>query len=102
VSGEGTRLKPELKAMTSATILFTVFILGGYTYYVMEHLGLAPSANPRKQSPVVFGMDSLISKSRSEEDEDDSSSGTKKNSSSLSKKSAFRQRHTISDVGGLS
>jgi NhaP-type Na+/H+ or K+/H+ antiporter len=33
-TGEGTRLKPELKAMTSATIMFTVFVLGGYTYYV--------------------------------------------------------------------
>lgn len=46
-SGEGTPLKPELKAMTSASILFTVFVLGGYTYYVMEHLGMSPS-NSRK------------------------------------------------------
>jgi NhaP-type Na+/H+ or K+/H+ antiporter len=46
-SGEGTPLKPELKAMTSASILFTVFVLGGYTFYVMEHLGMSPS-NARK------------------------------------------------------
>ena len=48
-SGEGTPLKPELKAMTSASILFTVFVLGGYTYYVMEHLGMSPS-NSRKMA----------------------------------------------------
>jgi hypothetical protein len=46
-NGEGTRLKPELKAMTSASILFTVFVLGGYTYYVMEHLGLSPNTSRR-------------------------------------------------------
>ncbi|CAJ1930383.1 unnamed protein product [Cylindrotheca closterium] len=43
VSGEGTKLKSELKAMTSACIIFTVFVLGGLTYYMMEFLGLAPS-----------------------------------------------------------
>jgi NhaP-type Na+/H+ or K+/H+ antiporter len=42
VTGEGTRLKSELKAMTSASIIFTVFILGGATFYMMEFLGLAP------------------------------------------------------------
>jgi hypothetical protein len=42
VTGEGTRLKSELKAMTSASIIFTVFIMGGGTYYMMEALGLAP------------------------------------------------------------
>lgn len=45
VSGEGTRLKSELKAMTSACILFTVFVLGGSTFYIMEYLGIAPSAS---------------------------------------------------------
>jgi NhaP-type Na+/H+ or K+/H+ antiporter len=43
VTGEGTRFKSELKAMTSATIIFTVFILGGGTYYMMDALGMAPS-----------------------------------------------------------
>uniref|UniRef100_A0A7S1Y896 Cation/H+ exchanger transmembrane domain-containing protein n=1 Tax=Grammatophora oceanica TaxID=210454 RepID=A0A7S1Y896_9STRA len=42
VTGEGSRLKPELKAMTSASIVFTVFCLGGYTYYMVDHVGLAP------------------------------------------------------------
>ena len=41
VSGQGSRIKPELKCMTSASILFTVFILGGYTYYLMERLGMS-------------------------------------------------------------
>jgi NhaP-type Na+/H+ or K+/H+ antiporter len=43
VTGQGTRFKSELKAMTSATIIFTVFILGGGTYYMMDVLGMAPS-----------------------------------------------------------
>jgi hypothetical protein len=73
VSGEGTPLKPELKAMTSASILFTVFILGGYTYYMMEYLGLAPLAagshlNARRGSSGAngshhtFELATLISK----------------------------------------
>lgn len=45
VSGEGTKLKAELKAMTSACIIFTVFVLGGLTYYMMEFLGMAPSTS---------------------------------------------------------
>jgi NhaP-type Na+/H+ or K+/H+ antiporter len=61
VSGEGTPLKPELKAMTSATILFTVFVLGGYTYYVMDRLGLAPSATSKQSTETE--LTSLISKS---------------------------------------
>lgn len=56
VTGEGTRLKPELKAMTSACIMFTVFILGGYTYYMMEALGVSPSQRKRtdlEMAPLV-------------------------------------------------
>jgi NhaP-type Na+/H+ or K+/H+ antiporter len=44
VSGEGTRFKSELKAMTSACIIFTVFFLGGGTFYMMEALGLSPKS----------------------------------------------------------
>jgi len=40
VSGQGSRMKPELKAMTSASIIFTIFILGGYTYYLLVNLGI--------------------------------------------------------------
>jgi NhaP-type Na+/H+ or K+/H+ antiporter len=44
VTGEGSRMKAELKAMTSASIIFTVFILGGCTDYIIERLGMAPSS----------------------------------------------------------
>ena len=43
-TGVGTRLKSELKAMTSASIFFTVFVLGGCTFYVMDLLDMTPSA----------------------------------------------------------
>eukprot|EP00548_Thalassiothrix_antarctica_P010659 CAMPEP_0194156550 /NCGR_PEP_ID=MMETSP0152-20130528/68749_1 /TAXON_ID=1049557 /ORGANISM="Thalassiothrix antarctica, Strain L6-D1" /LENGTH=169 /DNA_ID=CAMNT_0038864301 /DNA_START=486 /DNA_END=995 /DNA_ORIENTATION=+ len=45
VTREGSKVKSELKAMTSATIVFTVFFLGGYTYYLMQHLGMMPNDN---------------------------------------------------------
>jgi len=61
VSGEGTRLKPELKAMTSATIMFTVFILGGYTYYLMECLGVAPQQRPGGKNKPSYEMVPLVS-----------------------------------------
>merc|ERR1712071_401077 len=41
VTGHGSRLKPELKSMTSASIAFTVFVLGGSTFYLLEYLGLS-------------------------------------------------------------
>ena len=53
VTGEGTRLKPEMKAMTSACIMFTVFILGGYTYYMMESLGINPAQRRRTDSEMA-------------------------------------------------
>jgi NhaP-type Na+/H+ or K+/H+ antiporter len=53
VSGEGTRMKPELKAMTSASILFTVFVLGGYTYYLMDYLGMSKT---RKTGHEMTGL----------------------------------------------
>lgn len=60
VSGEGTRLKAELKAMTSATIMFTVFVLGGSTNYMMEHIGLAPSTYPKSSSENDMEMVALV------------------------------------------
>lgn len=53
VTGEGTRLKSELKAMTSASIIFTVFVLGGATFSMMEALGLTP--NQSKENGVGGG-----------------------------------------------
>jgi NhaP-type Na+/H+ or K+/H+ antiporter len=74
VSGEGTRLKPELKAMTSATIMFTVFILGGYTYYMMESLGLTPSPGNNKQGKAKdFEMIALVNQSDDEHSHTDNS-----------------------------
>jgi NhaP-type Na+/H+ or K+/H+ antiporter len=64
-TGEGTRLKPELKAMTSASIMFSVFLLGGSTYYMMDYLGIAPShaqhrRRASKSSPGAQEMLSLV------------------------------------------
>ena len=56
VSGEGTRLKPELKAMTSATIIFTVFVLGGYTFYLMEYMGIAPNNGRKLSESEMVGL----------------------------------------------
>ena len=54
VSGEGTRFKPELKAMTSASIMFTVFVLGGYTYYVW--VPDAVGSKPTCQCRLIFSF----------------------------------------------
>ncbi len=55
-TGEGSRYKPELKAMTSACIMFTVFVMGGYTYYLLERLGLGP-AGKHEELEMVSLMD---------------------------------------------
>jgi len=60
VSGEGTRLKSELKAMTSACIIFTVFILGGSTFYIMEALGLSPQSRSEGKLEHEMEMIRLI------------------------------------------
>jgi NhaP-type Na+/H+ or K+/H+ antiporter len=103
-SGEGTRLKPELKAMTSASIMFTVFVLGGYTYYMMQNLGIAP-ANLRSLSSNTHEMTSLINRSReSESDDEDEDVNDALDiydatpTSTPSKQTAFRrQRHSQVD-----
>lgn len=84
VTGLGSRLKPELKAMTSACIIFTVFVLGGYTYYMMERMGLAPS----KESKSIE-MKSLL--------ETPTSSGTESKTFDqvpTKQDPLFRQRHS--------
>ena len=45
----GSRLKPELKAMTSASVIFTVFVLGGATSYLMERLGYSLNKQQMQQ-----------------------------------------------------
>jgi len=64
-TGEGSRYKPELKAMTSACIVFTVFILGGYTYYLLENLGMVPV----DKEDEALEMVSLMNTSGEEDEE---------------------------------
>jgi len=52
-TGEGSRYKPELKAMTSACIMFTVFVLGGYTNFLLERLGLGPAGKDEEKIEMV-------------------------------------------------
>ena len=40
VTGEGSEYKPEMKAMTSAAIIFTVFVFGGSAHYILRRLDL--------------------------------------------------------------
>jgi hypothetical protein len=68
VAGEGTGLKSELKAMTSACILFTVFVLGGCTYYMMESLGLAPSSSGDGSGVYAEERFGLLLKQNNEEE----------------------------------
>ncbi|KAL3793744.1 hypothetical protein HJC23_013306 [Cyclotella cryptica] len=51
ITAQGSRLKPELKAMTSASIIFTVFVLGGATSYVMEKIGY--SISPKQEHDAI-------------------------------------------------
>lgn len=66
---QGSRFKPELKAMTSACIVFTVFILGGSTYYLLERLGLGPS--PKEEETVEMVSLLALSRENSLGDDDD-------------------------------
>jgi NhaP-type Na+/H+ or K+/H+ antiporter len=101
-TGEGTRLKSELKAMTSACIIFTVFVLGGSTYYLMELLGLAPS-NPNthlsatavEKEMEMIGTLSKHSRSENAENEDetqDDNGPTEKYHRDANNSTVFRQR----------
>lgn len=112
VSGEGTILKPELKAMTSASIMFTVFVLGGYTYYMMDYLGLAPQGSRRSNgsSQGAYEMAALISKVDSGDGDDNNNNNvfepkrsTEPPTNGRSKHTAFRrQRHAIPDASSPS
>eukprot|EP00980_Cylindrotheca_fusiformis_P003115 scaffold721_cov131-Cylindrotheca_fusiformis.AAC.5 len=66
-TGEGTGLKAELKAMTSACIIFTVFVLGGYTYYMMDSLGMAPSGSNPESSAGEQELVGLLSQNDEED-----------------------------------
>jgi NhaP-type Na+/H+ or K+/H+ antiporter len=103
-SGEGTRLKPELKAMTSACIMFTVFILGGYTYYIFEKLGISPTnrRSPPSNSYEVAAL--LNNKGQANDFDDDLTDNTERDTTKVDSQktlipgSAFRRpRHTQGD-----
>jgi NhaP-type Na+/H+ or K+/H+ antiporter len=47
VTKEGCEFKPVLKAMTSASIIFTMFVFGGGAYYIFPMLGIKPD-NPKE------------------------------------------------------
>jgi NhaP-type Na+/H+ and K+/H+ antiporters len=42
VTNEGTKYKGILKAMASSSILFTLFVMGGSSFYILKHLGIKP------------------------------------------------------------
>ena len=60
-------MKSELKAMTSASIIFTVFILGGLTFYMMDSLGLAPQTTTGNKAQRETEMVSLLAKSSTDD-----------------------------------
>jgi len=68
-TGYGTRFKAELKAMTSASIIFTVFILGGSTFYAMEHLGMTMNKNDDGKGEDGTASLAMIPNKKNEEDE---------------------------------
>lgn len=41
VTGVGSKAKPLLKAMTSCSIIFTIFVLGGGAYYILKWLDIS-------------------------------------------------------------
>ena len=78
ITGQGSKFKPELKAMTSACIVFTVFVLGGYTYYLLERLGIGFSGDGKdidaNSDSDIMEMESLTKASPSGDDNDKKSS----------------------------
>jgi len=46
VTGEGSEYKGEMKAMTSASIIFTVFLFGGSAYYILRRLDIKSIDKP--------------------------------------------------------
>jgi hypothetical protein len=41
VTGIGSKNKPLIKAMTSSSIIFTIFVLGGGAYYILKWLDIS-------------------------------------------------------------
>ena len=61
-TGDGTKFKPQLKAMTSASILFTIYVFGGGTKYAIERLGIG-----QESMSTVYMADESIGLQEDEE-----------------------------------
>ena len=48
VNGYGTEFKQEMKAMTSAAMIFTIFIIGGSAYYILQYLDIHTDNGPNE------------------------------------------------------
>jgi NhaP-type Na+/H+ or K+/H+ antiporter len=51
MTGEGCEFKQLMKGMTSASILFTTFVFGGGSYYILPHLGISPEDSSDAAEP---------------------------------------------------
>ena len=102
VSGEGTRLKSELKAMTSACIIFTVFFLGGTTFYMMEALGMSPKSKSEHADELEMEMAGLLCSTTSNDTENvdglDGSRDFHDNNESTSSTEMYTQTHTANNL----
>jgi len=87
VTGEGSRMKAELKAMTSACIIFTVFVMGGCTDYVIERLGMSQAKKAQG-----LEMTSLLSRANGRIGHTDSKDSAEDIPSNSPKQKTFRQR----------
>mmetsp|Transcript_25191 Transcript_25191/g.37554 ORF Transcript_25191/g.37554 Transcript_25191/m.37554 type:complete len:1222 (-) Transcript_25191:33-3698(-) len=97
VTGEGSRLKPELKAMTSATIMFTVFILGGATSYVLDKLGFSLNKDPG----IMEMSSSLVNDIRMDDDKkSDSDTASVSSGTSASRQRDRQISDMMKDVSG--
>jgi len=68
ITGEGSEFKPQLKGMTSAAIIFTVFVFGGGAYYILKKLDLAADDEKEQEQELpsiynrnVVGENHIIS-----------------------------------------
>jgi len=59
VTKHGSHFKPEIKAMTNASIIFTVFIFGASTYYTLKKQREANRNNPEREDGAAM-MTSLL------------------------------------------
>lgn len=73
VSGHGSVFKPELKAMTSASILFTIFLFGGATFYLLNSLGFSKGNVPNMAEEGEFLLGARSAKMSPMRSDDDSS-----------------------------